>query len=67
MKKGYAKNCVGILRFIRMPFLIFENGISKRAVPAILKFVSTLFLAFKKGDQEKVCARYLKIRKYSLF
>ena len=57
----------GILRFIRMPFLIFENGITKRAVRAILRFVSTLFLAFKKGDQEKVCARYLKIRKYSLF
>ena len=61
------KTVSGILRFIRMPFLIFENGISKRALPAILRFVSTLFLPFKNGDQEKVCARYFKIRKYSLF
>ena len=50
-----------------MRFLIFEMGISKKTVSAILKFVSMLFLTFTKEDQQKNCARYFKIRKYPFF
>ena len=34
-------------------------------MPGILKFRSMLFLTFKKGDQQKNCARYFLIRKHS--
>ena len=34
-------------------------------MPGISPFVSILFLIFKKGDKQKNCARYFKIRKYA--
>ena len=34
-------------------------------MPGILRFVSILFLIFKKGDQQKNRARYFEISKYA--
>ena len=34
-------------------------------MPGILRFVSMLFLIFKKGDKQKTSSRYFKIRKYA--
>ena len=58
----------GILRFVSMLFLIYEKGMSKKkTVLGILRFVSMFFLIFEKGDEQRNCARYFKICKYSLF
>ena len=40
---------------------------SRKIVPAILRFVSILFLIFEKGDEQKSCARYFEVRKYAFF
>ena len=61
------KNVPGILRFVSMPFLIFEKGDEQKNVPGILRFVSMPFLIFEKGDEQKNCARYFEIRKYAFF
>ena len=37
------KTVPGILRFLSIIFVIFENGMSKKIVPGILRFVSMLF------------------------
>ena len=46
-------------------YLIFEKEMCKKTVPGILRFVSILFLILEKGDEQKNCARYFEIRKYS--
>ena len=44
-----------------MRFLISETSMSKKTVPAILRFVSMLFLTFKKESKQKNSARNIKI------
>ena len=64
----------GILRFVSMLCLIFENGIYKETVPAILRYISLRFLIFEqalftisKGDKEKNCPRFFRTYKYPFF
>ena len=40
---------------------------SKKTVPGILRFASTLFFKFEKGDKQNNCAKYFEIRKYAFF
>ena len=40
---------------------------SKKIELGFLRFVSILFLIFKKGDKQKTCAKFLKICKYTFF
>ena len=50
----------GILRFVSMPFLIFEKGVSTKTVPGILRFVSILFLIFEKRNKQKTAPGILR-------
>ena len=36
----------------------------KKTVPGVLRFVSILFLIFKKANKQESCARYFEIGKY---
>ena len=56
-----------ILRFVSMLFLIFEKGVSKKSVPGFLRFLSMRFLIFEKWNEQKNCARNVKIRKNAFF
>ena len=56
-----------ILRFISMFFLRFERDIRKKIVAGISRFVTILFLIFKKGDKQKNCNKFFRIYKYAFF
>ena len=43
----------GILRFVSMRFLIFEKGIRKKTVPAILTFASMLIFNIQQRGLAK--------------
>ena len=66
-KRIRKKIAPGILRFQSMLFLIFEKGMSKNTALGILRFLSMLFLIFEKWNEQKNCARNVKIRKNAFF
>ena len=59
------KNVPGILRFVSMPFLIFEKGDEQKNCARYFEIRKYAFLIFEKGDEQKNCARYFEIRKYA--
>ena len=44
----------GVLRFVSMPFLIFEKAMSKKIAPEMFRFVIMLFLIFEKAMSKKI-------------
>ena len=50
-----------------MIFLIFQKRVSKKNAPGILKLVSMHFLIFENWNDQKNCARNLKISQYAFF